>query len=272
VAQLAHAVQVPNAPVLPPAPTLGDTVRSELTKLRTLRSTFWSFLVAAVIVIGLGALVSVGVSSSPGSGTDAFNTTIASWVLGQFAFLVLGVLTISNEYSTGLVTNTFLATPRRPRVLVAKVCSFTAVTIVLAEIMAFANFAIEHSILSGTGGLLDNFGFGGPDVLRAVIGAGLYGTMVGLMGMGLGTLLRHTAGAIVAGVLILLVLPGVANALPNSWSQPILKYWPTEAGTRVALIFQKAHTLPAWWGAADMLAFIVVLLVVAGWFMNARDS
>lgn len=268
---MAHVAQVPYAPPLAPAPGLVDTLRSELTKLRTLRATFWSFVAAVAIVLGLGALIAWGVSQHP-QGTNAFNAISASWGLGQLAFLVLGVMTMTNEYSSGLVTNTFLATPKRSHVLVAKAFGFTAVTLVVAEVMSFANFFIEHGILSSTSDLGLNFGISGPNVVRSLIGTGIYAALIGLMGMGLGTLLRHTAGAIVVGVAIMLVLPALATALPNSWSQPIGEYWPTEAGRRVYRLGQVPHTLTAWWGAADLLGFVVVLLIVAGWFMNKRDA
>ena len=254
-----------------PAPSLGDTIKSELTKMRTLRSAFWSYIAAVVIVIGIQVLItSLAQISNPNAPDDFYNVISGSWALGQIAFMVLGILAVTNEYATGLMANTFLATPKRPRVLLAKFISFTALTLVIAEIMAFANFLIGHAILNARG-WQPILGIGGHNVLRSVIGSGVYATLIGLMGMGLGTLLRHTAGAIVLGVALLLVLPGLAHTLPTNVWHSILEYWPTEAGSQFAMLHKQFYALSALPGLLVMVAFVAALLVVGGWLMNRRD-
>ena len=89
---------------------------------------------------------------------------------------------------------------------------------------------------------------------------GIYVTLVGLLGLGTGALLRNTAGSIVACVAFLFILPGILSALPNSWSNPIGEYWPTEAGRRIITLDHGPNTLSAWWGTADLALFIVVLI------------
>lgn len=260
-------------PAASEGPNFSDSFRSELTKMRTLRSAFWSYLAAIIVVLGLGVLVtSVAQNSIGGNGpNDFFDLIEGSWSLGQIAFMVLGILAVTNEYSTGLISNTFLATPRRPRVLAAKVTSFVAVTLVVAEVMAFANFFIGYAILKSRH-WEPILGIGGPHVLRAVIGTGLYATFIGLMGMGLGTVLRHTAGSIVAGIALLLVLPGLAHTLPENVWHSVLEYWPTEAGSQFVMLHKQFYALSPWWGLLVFIAFIVALLSFGGWLMNRRDA
>lgn len=278
------AMTTASSPVPPQAPLAGgaepafpDTYRSEMTKIRTLRSAFWSFFAAVLVVLGLGILISA-IAGSNNNGIngpdDFFQIITGSWALGQFAFMVLGIMAVTNEYATGLISNTLLATPQRWRVLLAKVAAFVTVTFVLAELISFINFFIGHAILSADH-FVPNNGITGPSVLRGVIGCGLEATLVGLMGMGIGSILKNTAGSIVSGVAILLVLPGLAHILPTSVWHPILEYWPTEAGAQLLNLhkqsFSNGPALTAWWGSLDMTAFVVVLLVLGGWIMNRRD-
>jgi hypothetical protein len=265
-----------NANVRPPGgegPNFSDTFQSELTKMRTLRSAFWSYLSAIIVVLGLCVLVTSLADNTIGTNgpDDFYNLIGGSWSLGQIAFMVLGILAITNEYSTSLISNTFLATPKRPRVLAAKVASFVAVTLLVAEVMAFANFFIGYSILKGRH-WEPILGIGGPHVLRAVIGTGLYATLIGLMGLGLGTVLRHTAGSIVAGIALLLVLPGLAHTLPQNVWQSVLEYWPTEAGSQFVMLHKQSYALDPWWGLLVLVAFIIALLSLGGWLMNRRDA
>ena len=109
-------------------------------------------------------------------------------------------------------------------------------------------------------------------MLRAVIGQGLDAALVGLIGLSLGAILRHTAGAITASVAVLFVLPLVLMALPASWEQPVEEYWPTEAGSQLEQVTRQAHALTAWWGTGDLALFVVVLLVIAGYALVKRDA
>ena len=109
-------------------------------------------------------------------------------------------------------------------------------------------------------------------MLRAVVGAGLYLAVLGVLGSALGVLLRHAAAAIGSIVAILLVLPGIAAALPSSWSNPIEQWWPTNAGQQVAIIVRDAHTLPAWAGFGVMAVFTAIVLAAAFVVLERRDA
>jgi len=259
-------------------PGLTDTVRSEWTKLKTVRSTWITLAIAAVFVIGLSALASFLIAANEsselkhnGSIPTPLQTIQGGWSLGLLAFMVLGVLAISNEYSSGLIGVTLLATPKRSRMLVAKVIVFSVSMFVAAEVMSFINFFVGHAIISAYPAF-PNVSLTDHLVLRVVIGVGIYSTLVGLLGMGAGALLRHTAGAVVACVGFIFILPGILSALPNSWSNPIGEYWPTEAGRRIILLEHGPNTLSAWWGTADLALFIVIVLLVAGYALAKRDA
>jgi ABC-2 type transport system permease protein len=258
-------------------PGLPDTMRSEWTKLKTLRSTPWTLIIAAVLVIGLSALLAFVIAANEsselkhGNLPDPVQTIQSGWSLGFLAFMVLGVLTISNEYSSSLIGVTLLATPKRPRVLLAKVIVFSVSMFVIAEVMSFINFFIGHAIISAYPAY-PNVSLTTHLVLRAVIGMGIYVTLVGLLGLAAGALLRHTAGAIVACVAFIFILPGLLSALPDSWSNPIGEYWPTEAGRRIILLAHGPNTLSAWWGTGDLALFVVILLTLAGYVLSKRDA
>ncbi len=258
-------------------PSLRDTMRSEWTKLKTLRSTPVTLAIAAVLVIGLSALASFLIAANEpselkhGSIPAPLQTIQGGWSLGLLAFMVLGVLTISNEYSSSLIGVSLLATPKRSRLLLAKVIVFSVTMFVVAEVMSFINFFVGHAIISAYPDY-PNVSLTTHLVLRVVIGMGIYVTLVGLLGLGTGALLRNTAGSIVACVAFLFILPGILSALPDSWSNPIGEYWPTEAGRRLIVLDHGPNTLSAWWGTADLAAFIVVLLLIAGYALSKRDA
>lgn len=257
------------------APRLPDTVRSEWTKMRTLLSTKVTLGVTAFLVIGLSALITWAAAQSnkpdPEILTNPVGVMQAGWGLGWLAFEVLGVLIVTNEYSSGSIAATFMATPRRLRVMLAKGLVFSTVVGTLSLVMTFINFYVSGAVMSAfpefpTPGLGDN------NVLRAVLGMALTSALMGLIGFSLGVLLRHTAGAITASVAVLFVLPLVLEALPNSWRNQVEKYWPTQAGSQLEEVTRQAHSLTAWWGTGDLALFVAVLLVIAGWSLVRRDA
>jgi ABC-2 type transport system permease protein len=258
-------------------PGLRDTMRAEWTKLKTLRSTPVTIAIAAVLVIGLSALLSLVIASNQtselkhGRLPTALDPMLGAWILGQLAFMVLGVLTISNEYSSNLIGVSLLATPNRSRLLVAKVIVFSLSMYVITEVMSFITFFIDHAKFSAYPSY-PNLSLTSHLVLRVVIGMGIYTTLTGLFGLATGSLLRNTAGSIVACVALIFVLPGILSALPDSFSNPIGEYWPTQAGERLTELTHGANTLSAWWGTADLALFIVILFVIADYALAKRDA
>jgi hypothetical protein len=113
---------------------------------------------------------------------------------------------------------------------------------------------------------------GDPGVLRAVIGSGLYGALLGLLGLAFGTILRHAAGAIALLVAILFVLPGIAAALPASINHAVQEYWPTQAGSQINTVVRTAHTLSPWPGLGLFAAFVALVSAIALRTLNSRDA
>lgn len=255
--------------------TFVDALHSEWTKLRSVRSTYWALIVAALLGIGLGALISsISASHYATDPTVHFrwnptDRSLRSLEIAQLAFAILGVMVITGEYSTGMIRTSLAAVPKRSRMLAAKVTVFTTVALIAGEIISFATFLVGQALISGKA---PSATLGQHDVLRAVIGAGLYLAVLAVLGSALGVVLRHAAAAIGTIVAILLVLPGIAAALPSSWSQPIEQWWPTNAGQQVAAVIRDSHTLAAWTGFAVLGAFVAVVLTAAFVLLERRDA
>ncbi len=252
-----------------------DAVRSEWTKFRSVRSTYWTFFVAAVLGIGLAALIS-GISASHYAtdprirfGWDPTDRSLRSLGLAQLAFAVLGVLVVTSEYSTGMIRTSLAAVPRRVRMMTAKLLVFTLAAVVVGQVIAFAAFLLGQALIHGhapSASLHQHL------VVRVVVGSGLYLALIGLMGGAFAVILRHAAAGIAVVVAMLFILPGIAFALPTSWSQPIEEYWPTNAGQEVTKLHHGAHALAAWVGFGEMAAFVAVVLVVALFLLERRDA
>lgn len=251
-------------------------VGAEWTKLRSVRSTYWSLLAAVVLVVGLGAAISAAVAShysrisqARAATFDPTTVSLAGLNVGVLAVAVLGVIVVTSEYSTGMIRTTLTACPRRHRVLAAKAAVFAAVALLVGEVSSFAAFLVGQAILSGSA---PHATLSQPGVARAVVGAGLYTTVIGLLALGVGSLLRHTAGAITTIVAVVFALPGIAAALPSGWGTTVREYLPSDAGSQVFAVVRGANSLPAWTGFAVLCGYTAVVLASAFVLLNRRDA
>jgi hypothetical protein len=256
--------------------TQGRVLRSEWTKLWSLRSTRWALLFAVVAMAGLGILVSAVQMAhwnqmSPGdrASFDPVDVSLGGWHIAQLAIGVLGVLVISGEYSTGQIRSTFAAVPRRLPVLYAKALDFGVVTAALMLPSAFVAFLVSQLILRSHH---VQTSLGQPHVLRCVLGAVLYLTAVGLLGLALGALVRNTAGGIATFAGVMFVLPGVTAILPNSWGDALNPYLPLSAGAGIISVHQDAHALAPWVGFALFCGYVAAAFVLAAWLLLRRDA
>ena len=248
-------------------------LRSEWTKLRTVRSTVWSLAVVVVISVGVGVLATAETrahwSPSQAVGFDATRLSLIGVFFAQLVVGVLGILVVSSEYGTGTIRATLAATPRRPHVLVAKAAVFGAVALVVAEVVAFVSYLVGQALLTAPA---THTSLSDPGALRAVIGSGLYLCVLGLFALGLATVIRHTAGAIGAFVGILLVLPLVVSALPSSLSHALERYLPERIGQNLI----SAHLHPAsftpWAGFVVLCGYAAAMLVLGGVLLARRDA
>jgi ABC-2 type transport system permease protein len=250
-------------------------LHSEWTKLRSLPSTVWSLLAAVVLIVGFAALYSlVRVTRPPSQPADlaSFDPTaisLAGVQLAQLAIGVLGVLLITGEFATGMIRTTFAAVPKRLPVLWGKAIAFALTTLTLCVPAAFVAFLVGQSILSAEH--LDTT-LGRPGVARAVLGSALYLTAVGLLGMGLGALLRNTAGAIASLFGLLFALQIIAGFLPGSWEDQIYKYLPVPAGIAVTAVRPDPTLLGPWAGFGVFCLYAAVVLGFAAWRLRRRDA
>jgi ABC-2 type transport system permease protein len=251
-------------------------VLSEWIKLRTLRSTLFSLLAAIAFVIGFSILVPAVIAAHwpPRDPRDvaSFDPVGVSLVGGFFAQLaigVLGVLLITGEYATGMIRATLAAVPARLPVLWSKALVYALTILVLMIPTCLVAFFIGQSILSSKH-IETTFGQAG--VARAVFGTALYLAGIGLLGLGLGALIRNTAGAISTLFGLLFVVPIVVHFLPASWSDAIGKYLPGNAGSGIYSLHPDSTQLGPWTGYAVFLLYGVVALVLAAVGLVRRDA
>jgi ABC-2 type transport system permease protein len=254
-----------------------DVLRSEWTRLHTVRSTYWTLIFAAVATVGLSVMVCLieiaQFDKLTARDKAAFNPITFSLVGGgvaQLAVGVLGILVITNEYASGMIRTTFAATPQRVSVLAARATVFGVVTFVVTTLAAFGAFFVGQGILSGKD---LGVGIGEPGALRSTVGTGMYVAVLGLLSLGLGTLFRRTAAAIAALFGILYVLPLVISLLPSS-VDTVQKYLPTYAGQQ--LIFGSGHgnskELAPWVGFSVFCLYALVTLAIAAAVLVRRDA
>jgi ABC-2 type transport system permease protein len=253
---------------------------SEWTKLRTLRSSRYALLAGVAMTIGfavLPALVNASrwnsMSFIDKASFRPLETSLIGVTVAQLAIGVLGVMVISGEYSTGMIRSTFAAVPKRLPVLWGKAGVFALVTFVLALPSTMIAFFAAQAILKGHSfnGHDIALSFTDPGVSRAVIGGALYLTIVGVFGLGLGAILRSTAGGISAFAGILFVLPPLMKVLPASWNNAISPYLPSNAGTAIMQSGSPAHTLAPWTGLGVFAAYTAILIAFAAIQLRRRD-
>jgi ABC-2 type transport system permease protein len=250
-------------------------LHSEWTKLRSLPSTAWSLLSAVVMIVAFGGGYSmIRVTRPPRGPADvaAFDPAAVSLAGVQLAVLaigVLGVLLMTGEYATGTIRTSFAAVPARLPVLWGKAVAFALTTLALCVPAAVVAFFLGQSVLSRE--QLD-IAFDQPGVARAVIGSALYLTVVGLLGLALGALLRSTAGGISALFGVLFGLPILVGFLPETLAATIGKYLPTAAGSAVTSVQPDAAALAPWTGFGLFCLYTSAALGLAAWQLRHRDA
>jgi ABC-type transport system involved in multi-copper enzyme maturation permease subunit len=269
------------APAAAAVPPLKVTQRrvllSEFTKFRTVRSTVWTLLVAVVLMIGVSALFSAVTASQYHTFSPAdratFNpvsTSLGGMMFAVVAFGVLGVLMISGEYSTGMIRSSLTAVPRRLPVLWGKLAVFAGVIFSVSLVASVISFFLGQALLNS-----HQLGVSitAPGALRSVIGAALYVTVAGMIGVALGALFRNTAAGIATFAGIFFVIPPLTQLLPSSISDHLTQYLPSYAGEAV---FGGARgltdALSPWTGFAVLCGYAVVLIAAAALRLRRVDA
>ncbi len=259
-----------------PSATIGATnlLRCEFTKLRSVRSTYWTAIVAALGTIAVAVIICeqwrVNLLNGKDS-TDGFDATLISingLYLAQIAVGTLGVLVISSEYGTGMIRATMSAVPQRRAVLAAKGLVFAACTLIVGELLSFTAFLIGQAILAPAHASVT---LTHPGTLRAVLGGGLYLTAVGLLGFGLGALIRHTAGALSAFFGVLFASTALIDLLPTSWRNTLIDYMPANAGSQILTTVSTHSTLGPWAGLGVLSLYAATSIAAAMILIGIRD-
>lgn len=251
-------------------------VRAEWVKFRSVRSSWMTLAVTVLLVVGLGALFTAARASrwpprDPGEllTFDPTRISLAGVFLAQLAFGVLGVLVVTGEYASGTIRATFTAVPRRLPVYGAKPLVFAVLSLIALIPTTFAAFEVGQQLLSSKH---IETTLSAPGVTRAVIGAALYLTVVGLFGVALGWLMRHTAGAISTLFGVLLVLPILVHVLPSPWSDNVDKWLPSTAGQAVFGVRTDVSAFGPWTGFGLLCAYVAALLVLGAVLVARRDA
>jgi hypothetical protein len=274
----AHAAALPSDPIATRRVPFQYLMLAEWTKIRSVRSTVWSLAALVVVSLGLTVLIT-SITSATWNRAGSRHTTalsdptgliLGSGVgLGQLAICVLGVIVITSEYSTGAIRASLLAVPRRLPMLAAKSAVFAAIVLIVSELTAFSSFfvgaAIMHSHVPVS--------LSTPGVARAVVGMGLYLTVLGLFALSIGGLVRHTAGAITGVIAFVLVISPLLGLIPGTVAKHIVAYLPSNAG---ALIIQSSQqsgdVLSPWQGFGVLCLWVAVLLTACGYLLVRRDA
>lgn len=256
--------------------TQARVIRSEWLKMRTLRSSWLTLSLAVASIAGVGIVIAWSTANDWNNMRPRekahFNPLadpLAGFNLAQLAIGVLGVLLVAGEYSTGMIRASLGAVPKRLPVLWAKLGVFTTITLVTMLPTAVITFFISQRLLSSRH---IQTTWSTPTVARTVIGIGLYLTVVAALGIALGAILRNVAGAIAALVGVLLVVPVVASALPQTWGDRINKWLPSNAGQALLSVSSDNTTLSPWRGFAVFCGYAALALTAAAILLKRRDA
>ncbi len=249
-----------------------DVLRSEWTKLRSLRSSQLCAGLVVLLMFGLAIVMGARWAHQSGRVPDKFDATnigLSGVYLAMIVVGAVGVLTISSEYATGMIRATFGAVPQRLSVLSAKAIVLTVVTFVGGEFVTLASFLLCQAFLAHKDA---GVSLGDPGVLTAVVGAGLFLTAVTLLGVGLGAAIRHTAGAISAFFGVVFALPAVVDLLPTNWRNDIIEYLPLNAASQILQTDHRSDALGPWQGLGVFCLYVAAALVAGAIVVDRRDA
>ncbi|WP_067495515.1 ABC transporter permease [Actinoplanes sp. TFC3] len=258
-----------------PRLTFRGVIAGEWTKFWSLRSSWITLGVSLLLLAAFGVIAALTyspglVQGPPGTAvsTSAVAVALTGSTFASLAIGVLGVLVAAGEYSTGLIRATIAAVPARLPVIAAKTLVFGAIAFLVTAVGAIVAFVAGAPLISTEAIAM---GLGDDGVLRSLIGAGLYLALVGVFGVALGMLLRSSAGGIAVLVGLLLIIPGLTRLLPDSWSEQVTPYLPSNAGGAMMTVHQADGALSAGAGLAVFAGWVAVALVAAAYRLVKTD-
>lgn len=258
-------------------------LHAEWTKLRTVRSTGWLLLAFVGFTVATGALASLSVDTSlcatpTACDEDTVRLSLSGTYVGQVTVVVLAVLAVTTEYDHNLMRVTLAVDSHRIRVLAAKAAVVTALVLAAAAVSLLGSLAAARGILPGNGFTATNgyppLSLGDSPTLRAYGGTALYFGLVGLLSLGVGMAVRHTAAALGTVLAMMFVLPIVAALMGDAHIRELLlKYSPMSAGLAIQATRHIGELPVGPWAGLGVLAGYAAAAVLLGAFMFAtRDA
>ncbi|MCZ7416480.1 MULTISPECIES: ABC transporter permease subunit [unclassified Streptomyces] len=248
-------------------------LRSEWTKAITVRATMWTLGIAFLVTVAIGVLISLVINSSfedlPERDRLTFDpvlTSFAGMSLGQLAMIAFGILLVSNEYSTGMIRASLAAVPQRGTFMTAKLVVGTGLVLVVGMITSFVSFFLGQAMLGDL-----SVSLGDENVLRAVIGGGLYMTLIALFAMGVTWILRS---ALLAFSILVPLFFLVTPILANIEATRDVGYWfPDQAGGWIMSVVDTGdRPYGPWGGLLIMVGWTAVALVAGYLTLRKRDA
>jgi hypothetical protein len=256
--------------------TLGSVVRSEWLKFRTVRSTIVGVTITFILTIGIGALVTTVVRTHWDTANfatkltfDPVSTSLFGVVFAQFAVGVIGALFVASEYSAGAIRTTLTAVPNRIELVFAKLIVLIGSIFVVGEIAAFITFLMGQAIYSG---VVPTASLSNAHALRAVIFAGVYLTLLAALVFSIGLILRSSIAAISVFVSLLLVVPLILIALPQSWQDDTRRFLPAELGHAMTATTAISNDFGPWGALLTLILYVVILFSVGATMFIYRDA
>jgi ABC-type transport system involved in multi-copper enzyme maturation permease subunit len=254
---------------------MGGVLRSEWTKFRSLRSTWWLLIGTAILTVGLGVVVIVLEANGAGARQQppyqVAQQTEAAALITQLVLGVLGILMFTGEYGSGMIRMSMSVVPRRVMLLWAKLSVFSVIVAPLTLVSSLLAFAAGGLVWQSHRGLV-HVGLGDPQVGRIVIGSGLVVAVTAVCGLGIGAIIRSTAGSIGTLVGVFIVVPVVAEvALPRNVAG-LARFLPSNAGDAMWGGAIGPRSLSSWSGFALLCGYAVVLVAVGAWRLRRGDA
>lgn len=263
--------------------SFGHVLRAEWIKFRTLRSTAWTLAITVVVMAAISLMFAALMSSladdpelaaSSGGLMPGVLIVTFGYSFAQLVVAVLGALTITGEYSTGMIRSTFSAVPTRVPAFAAKSIVLGVVTLVVSAIGVVASYLVALPFLSGTPLEVD---LGAEGTMRALVGTPLYLAAIAVLAVALGAIIRNSAGTIFGLVALLLVVPSILQAIPTDWVRDLAQFLPSAAGERLVIGDAMSgmgteFILGPWQGFAVLVAWVAVVWVGAAIVLKRRDA
>jgi ABC-2 type transport system permease protein len=260
--------------------SLREALHAEWTKLRTAGGAAWLLLAMIASTVGLGAAAAGSARCAyAGCGQDPAKLSLTGIDLGQAVVAILAVLTVSGEYSTGMIRVTLAATPRRWAVLAAKAAVLTGAVLPAGAVAVLGSLLAGRLLLPGRGFTAAHgypaLSLGDGPVLRAAAGSVLYLALIALVSLGSATAIRDSAPAIGAVLGLLYLFPVIAAALARNqtWYRHLEQIGPMTAGLAIqATTGLRSLPIGPWAGLGVLAAWAAGAMLAGGLLLEMRDA